>query len=435
MSRFVIIVMTMLEMTKKLSQKLSLFRIRLILWKPRPIGRLHVKFGRVPENVEFQIPRQGKRADDPPTGYFTCYDAHIMCYRLWFPILEIIVRTLNRFWLSIGQINLTCLQHLLGILVLGYEHGVPLSVDHFEAVLNPLAVTGGIYCLAPCTHMSIIREIISNGHVWEKCFFFVHVNNALVEESCIPDFRSEWGRYDQPFTSIPRRPDHCEGSSLDRFVLLDFFYSKASSQGFETSPFTISPQVVVEERSYTTMDEFFSRDIPTSRGNEGLSKGKGVELGDLKFSSDDFSLPGWPSNFASGNGSGTSDFSLPDCNFNDLFKDLPAEFDLPTTMDGQARSKTFAEGFRIVNAGLLSFNSALEASYWEVRLCRFKAERAESEVALLREQATARNKDLERKHAKELLRAKRRGKREIAAVVAGRAAQFKTEFRKLRGAQ
>ncbi|KAF8088646.1 hypothetical protein N665_0532s0010 [Sinapis alba] len=157
------------------------------------------------EDVEFHIPQQGKKADDPPVGYFTCYEAHIVRCRLRFPIPEIIVRTLNRFGLSIGQINLTALQHLLGILVLSYEHGVPLSVDHFEALLKLLSVTGGIYRLAPCAHMSIIRKTILNGHAWEKYFFFIRVNSASVEEGCIPVFRSEYGRYET--NPLPLFPD------------------------------------------------------------------------------------------------------------------------------------------------------------------------------------------------------------------------------------
>ncbi|KAF8105141.1 hypothetical protein N665_0162s0020 [Sinapis alba] len=190
-----------------------------------------LEFGRIPENVEFRIPRQGERADDPSAGYFTCYEAHIVRCRLWFPILEIIVSTLNHFGLSIGQINLTGLQHLLGIMVLGYEHGVPLSVDHFEALLKPLAVTGGIYHFAPYTHMSIIRETISNGYVWEKCFFFVSISSASVEENCIPDFRSEWGRYET--NTLPPFPDDV---IIVRNLLRtgSFFLSEANLQGSET---------------------------------------------------------------------------------------------------------------------------------------------------------------------------------------------------------
>ncbi|KAF8085081.1 hypothetical protein N665_0681s0005 [Sinapis alba] len=366
------------------------------------------EFGRVPEDMEFRIPRQGERADDPLVVYFTCYKAHIVHCRLWFPILEIIVRTLNRFCLSISQINLTGLQHLLGILVLSYEHGVPLSVDHFEALLKPLVLTGGIYRLTPCAQMSIIRETFSNGHVWEKCFFFVTVNSASVEESYIPVFRSEWGRYETK--PLPPFPD-------DMIVVRDllqtgsFFWTsftpKRVQKALKHHQSRSHPEMVVEEGSKLAMDELLSRYILMSQGNARPSKGKGVDLGDLELSSDDFSLPRWPSNFASGNESGASDFSLPDCNFDDLFKDLPAEFDFPTTKDGQARSKAFAEGSRMVNAGLLSFNSALEASYQEARLCHFKAERAET----------------------------RRGKREVIAVVAGRAAQFKDEFGKLKEAQ
>ncbi|KAF8085098.1 hypothetical protein N665_0681s0021 [Sinapis alba] len=349
--------------------------------------------------MEFRIPRQGGMADDLPTGDFACYEVHIVRCRLWFSIPDIIIRTLKHFGLSIGQINLTGLQHVLGILVLGYEHGVPLSVDHFEALLKPLAVTRGIYRLAPCTHMSIIRETISNGHAWEKCFF----PSALVAR-----------RSKRVAFLIFAVNGAIMGSSSDRFVILDFFHSKVSSQGSETSPVAILSLSGLEEGSEPSMDEFLSRTFQCLEGTQVLPRAKRSSWAIPNFLwMTSLCLDGLPT-FLRVMGVALAIFSLPDCNFDELFKDRPPEFYLPSTVDGQARSKGFVEGSKMVNAGLLSFNSSLEASYRE---------------------ATARNKDLERKHAKDLRRAERRGKCEVTAVIAGRDVKFKAEFGKLRGAQ
>ncbi|KAF8104087.1 hypothetical protein N665_0180s0007 [Sinapis alba] len=315
--------------------------------------------------MEFWILRQGKRADDPPVGYFTCYEVHIVRCHLWFPIPEIIVLTLNRFGLSIGQINLTGLQRLLGILVISYEHGVPLNVDHFEALLKPLAVTGGIYRLVPCTNMSIIRETISNGHAWEKCFFFVRLNSASVEENYIPVFRSEWGRYGSAWIYLTFLVP-----SISNFLV--FCFGSA-----ETNPLPPFPDDVIVVRDLL---------------RTGL------------FSWTSFTPK-----------SGASDFSLPDCNFDDLFKSLPDEFDLPPTVDGQVRSKAFAEGSRMVNAVSNSNFAYLCHIFFRVMF------------------PLAFNLYSDCFHSTRLLR--RRGKHELAVVVAGHAAQFKSEFGKLREAQ
>ncbi|CAN7120489.1 unnamed protein product [Brassica rapa subsp. narinosa] len=58
-------------------------------------------FCHVPENVDFRLPLEGERADEPPEGFFTLYEEHLMRARLWFPIPLVIVEFLNRLEVSI----------------------------------------------------------------------------------------------------------------------------------------------------------------------------------------------------------------------------------------------------------------------------------------------------------------------------------------------
>ena len=148
---------------------------------------------KIPESVEFRLPESGEVALSPPEGYFTCYEAYLMQCHLWFPILEIIVQLLNRFNLSISQVNPCGLQHLVGILVLSYELGITLDADHLEAWVEPRWSRSLIVQVRPRTNMAIISGFVSKYHFWKEHFFFVRVSDASVEASAIPIFRTRWG--------------------------------------------------------------------------------------------------------------------------------------------------------------------------------------------------------------------------------------------------
>ncbi|KAF2567878.1 hypothetical protein F2Q68_00025483 [Brassica cretica] len=122
---------------------------------------------------------------------------------LWFPLPEAVVQLFCLFGLAIGQVSPRGLQHVVGILVLSYERGLPLDVDHLEGMLMPVG-SSAIVQLSPRNNMAIIAGFVSNYHDWKNFFFYVRIDNASVEESCIPILRTTWGRkVTNPFPPTP----------------------------------------------------------------------------------------------------------------------------------------------------------------------------------------------------------------------------------------
>ncbi|KAG2275878.1 hypothetical protein Bca52824_058433 [Brassica carinata] len=390
-------------------------------------------FYRIPDTVEFRIPRCGESADSPPEGYFTCYEAFVVRCRLWFPILEVIFRVLNRFEVSISQLNPISIQHLIGIVILSFEHGLSLTADNFETLFRLQLVSKPYnYRLVPRTFMSVVKGFVSNFNSWKKFFFFVRIGAASVEESCIPLFRSEPndGSFIDPIPLFP------EDTIAVRDLLRNspFFWTSFTPKRVRKALRLAhpGPEVSAETDSGSEPDGPDPCDVPAGETNVRSSKGKDIDLGDIEFSVDDSILRGWDPELAYGDGSGTSE--VPILDFDDFFAGLPSGFDPPPLVAESGKSKVVAEGSCIINGGRNLLGSALEASHREAMVYRFKAEKAEKDLAHMQSELLKWDSKLARDHERAVRREERKGKREIVEVMRSCASQFKTENGNLKDA-
>ncbi|KAF3583120.1 hypothetical protein DY000_02031430 [Brassica cretica] len=239
--------------------------------------------------------------------------------------------------------------------------------------------------LGPRPNKAIIVNFVLYYLVWTQFFIFVRVDNASVEESCIPILRIIWGRrgtFDLLHASLSFN-DIGSYKSVSHFCRDQSLSPSSGWLGHDYTPKRVRRAValhrsrfqpdlpVEEEEDEPSMDGFVPCESPVERERSRNRKDKHIVVDDGEA---------------------------------ELLGSNPPE------AQGGVKGPEYYQGVE-------ASQWALDASIQEVRMAQFRAKKADKEIARLRDELERSRRDEGGLVATEILRAHRRGRREMVEIM------------------
>lgn len=132
--------------------------------------------------LEFRIPKTNKRPWSPPKCYICLYELFFTKGNIWFPLPKFFIKYCIRRGIAFTQLTTAGICHQVGLLVLGAECEVPITVEAFEE-MSPISLvknTPGLFYVSMKPKYNLMTGLGSKVENWENNYFYVNINEASI---------------------------------------------------------------------------------------------------------------------------------------------------------------------------------------------------------------------------------------------------------------
>lgn len=134
-------------------------------------------------DLEFMVPTPEQHQWDCPEGYICLYEMTFEHCRLWLSLPYHFVKYADNYKVAFTQMTIVGIFNLVGLMVLGAETGVKVSVEMFEQIssLNNGSKPGHFYTSmrASC---KLISDFKSKVNRWSERYFFIKIDISSVSD-------------------------------------------------------------------------------------------------------------------------------------------------------------------------------------------------------------------------------------------------------------
>ena len=140
------------------------------------LSEIRGKFG-FPNEVQLRLPLANERADTVSEGWICMYVIYFEC-GLRLPLPPLLIQAMHHYQLAIPQLMPNGMRVFLGLVVLGDEAKIELTVDDLLALYYPQenVKDKGRYSMYPRRKKQVVGDMKNADRYWQDRYFFMLVN-------------------------------------------------------------------------------------------------------------------------------------------------------------------------------------------------------------------------------------------------------------------